>query len=107
MFARRTFVVLSILLATIALLTLPGFLWPKYMDSPLGIFAAVAYLSIYLFHGIGIPGLLQNNGACGWGWCAPTLFGWVFLCIFWFTIAWFMAWGIANVFRSNRASNQV
>jgi hypothetical protein len=29
-------------------------------------------LSIYLFHTLGIPGLLQHAGACGWGMCSPT-----------------------------------
>jgi hypothetical protein len=106
MFERRTFVVFVMLLAVVALLTLPALIWPKYLDSPLGIFIAVPFLSIYLFHGIGIPGLLQNNGACGWGWCAPTPFGWVFLCIVWLTVAWLIAWGIASVFRSKKVSRQ-
>ena len=106
MFARRTLVVLAILLASFALLTLPGLVWPKYLDSPLGIVVAVPYISIYLFHGLGIPGLLENNGACGWGWCAPTPFGLVFLCIVWLVIAWLMAWGIATVFRLSKKSRQ-
>jgi hypothetical protein len=100
MFARRTFLVFTVLLAAFALLTLPALVWPRYLDSPLGVVAAVPYLSIYLFHGIGVPGLLQNNGACGWGWCAPTPCGWAFLCLVWLGIAWLIAWGIASVFFS-------
>jgi hypothetical protein len=33
----------------------------------MGLFAALPYLSIYLFHSMGIPYLLQNNGASGLG----------------------------------------
>ncbi len=106
MFARRTFVVFAILMAAFALLTLPALVWPKYLDSPLGIVVAVPYLSVYLFHGLGVPGLLQNNGACGWGWCALTPFGWAFLCIVWLTVLWLMAWLIAKVFRSSSAGGR-
>lgn len=107
MFARSTLIVFGILLATFACLTLPSLVWPRYLDSPVGIIVAVPYLSIYLFDLVGIPGLLQNNSACGWGWCAPTPFGWAFLCTVWLIIAWLIAWGIAVVFRSHNGAGRV
>jgi hypothetical protein len=94
-FQPRTFKFLAALLVVFLLLSLPGFFWPAYLDSPVGLIVAVPYLSIYLFHKLGIPGLLQNDGACGWGWCAPTVFGWIFLLIAWLLIAWLLAWGLA------------
>jgi hypothetical protein len=96
MFTRRTLLVFLILAAAYGVLALPGLFWPSYLDSPIGLIFAIPFLSIYLFHTIGIPGLLQNNGACGWGWCAPTGFGWVFLVLFWSMVGWVIAWLIAS-----------
>jgi hypothetical protein len=98
-FTRRTLLVFLALLATLALFASPSLVWPAYLDSPVGLVVTVPYLSVYLFHSIGIPGLLQNNGACGWGWCAPTTFGWVFLSLVWATVAWLIAWLIAVATR--------
>jgi hypothetical protein len=103
MLSRRTFIFLLMLLGGIGVLLLPAAIWPKYLDSPLGIALVFPYLSIYLFHALGIPGLLQHNGACGWGWCAPTAFGWVFLCAVWLAVAWFIAWRLAVAFPAMSA----
>lgn len=92
---KRVLRVLIALLLGYALLILPGWVWPSYFDSPAGLLVLVPGLSIYFFHKIGVPGLLEHNGLCGWGWCAPTPFGWVFLVAFWVGFACLMAWGIA------------
>jgi hypothetical protein len=94
MLERRTLKVLGIMLLVHVLLLLPAKFWPGYLDSPVGVFLAAPYLSVYLFHGLGVPGLLQNDGACGWGWCAPTNFGWTFVGVFWVGLAWLVARGI-------------
>lgn len=97
MLAPRTLKILAVVLALYGLLALPSFVWPFYADSPAGLFVLVPGLSIYLFHKAGIPGLLEHNGLCGWGWCAPTPFGWVFLVVFWLLAAWLLAWAIASL----------
>ncbi len=102
MFLPRTLKFFAAIIATFLLLSLPALVWPGYLDSPVGLIVAVPYLSIYLFHKIGIPGLLLNNGLCGWGWCAPTLFGWVFLVTFWLLIVWLLAYGLSG--RSSNSS---
>jgi hypothetical protein len=61
-------------------------------------------LSIYLFHTLGIPGLLQQGGACGWGWCSPTTWGWAFLAFFWLGVAWVVAWALARLTARRRVS---
>ena len=106
MLQPRTLKFFAAIIATLLLLSLPGLVWPGYLDSPAGLIVAVPYLSIYLFHKIGIPGLLEHNGACGWGWCAPTLFGWVFLCAFWLLIAWLLAWGLSSLTLRQRGTPQ-
>jgi branched-subunit amino acid transport protein len=105
LFTVHTLRVFAVLVAMYGLLTLPALKWPACLDSPAGIVVAVPYLSIYLFHAIGIPGLLQNNGACGWGWCAPTLLGWVFLVFVWLAVAWLVAYAIGRIFL--RADDKV
>ena len=95
MLTQRTLRTLMLLMLGYALLVFPGFLWPSYFDSPAGLLVLVPGLSTYLFHKIGVPGLLEHNGLCRWGWCAPTAFGWVFLVASWLLLAWLIAWGIA------------
>lgn len=97
MFQPRTFKFFAAIIATLLLLSSPALVWPGYLDSPVGLIVAVPYLSIYLFHQIGIPGLLENNGLCGWGWCAPTISGWVFLATFWCLMTWLLAWGLSSL----------
>jgi hypothetical protein len=101
MFKPRTLKILAAIITGYLLLLLPAQIWTGYLDTPVGIILVFPYLSIYLFHGIGIPFLLQNNGACGWGWCAPTLFGWVFLGAFWILVVWLIAAGLAGQFHRN------
>ncbi|MBT9487016.1 MAG: hypothetical protein IV093_05840 [Rubrivivax sp.] len=87
----RTGGLFALIVGAWALVLMPGLWWPGYLDSPIGLLAAMPYLSIYLFHAVGVPGLLQNGGLCGWGWCPPTLFGWGFLGAVWGAVAWGLA----------------
>jgi hypothetical protein len=91
----RTLKILAVLLVVYALAVLPAYLGPSYLEEASSYFVLVPFLSIYAFHELGIPGLLVSNGACGWGWCSPTAFGWVFLAVFWIAVAWLIAWGVA------------
>jgi hypothetical protein len=67
------------------------------MDSPLGLLLIAPLLSVYLLHKLGVPGLLEHNGLCGWGWCDPTLFGWLFTAAFLLIGVWLIAWAIASL----------
>jgi hypothetical protein len=102
MLEPRTLKILGLILAAYVLLLAPGFFWPAYLDSPVGILLLVPMLSIYLFHSLGVPGLLQNNGLCGWGWCSPTWFGWAFLMVAWVMVAWGISRGVAALTNEAR-----
>lgn len=91
----RTLKILALIVLAYVLLVLPGLVWSPYFDSPAGFLVLVPGLSIYVFHKVGVPGLLEHNGLCGWGWCSPTLFGWVFMVAFWVLVSWLIAWGVA------------
>lgn len=95
MLKLRTLKIFGLILAACVLLLAPGFFWPAYLDSPVGVLLLVPMLSVYLFHALGVPGLLQNNGLCGWGWCSPTWFGWTFLVLVWGMVAWGISWCVA------------
>ena len=94
---QRTLRIFVVIVAGYALLVLPGFIWRPWFDSPAGLLVLIPGMSVYLFHKLGVPGLLEHNGYCGWGMCAPTVFGWVFLVAVWLLVAWFAAWGMAAV----------
>ncbi|HMG71346.1 MAG TPA: hypothetical protein VK544_09555 [Gemmatimonadaceae bacterium] len=99
MLAPRTLRILFALLIGYALLVAPAY-WGK----SIGIYAMlVPLISIYVFNKLGIPGLLDHKGACGWGICNPTPFGYAFVVVFWIAVAWFVAWGLARLTSRSRA----
>ena len=94
---RRRLRLFAVFWLIYAVLCLPALIWPGYLDSAMGLLLVVPYMSIYLFDMLGIPGLLQNNGLCGWGWCAPSTFGWTFLIAVWLGVSWLLAWMIDRI----------
>jgi hypothetical protein len=103
MLLPRTLKILAVLLTAYALLVISAYWGPAYLEGMSSYFVIVPFLSIYIFHKLGIPGLLEHNGACGWGWCSPTASGWAFLVVFWIAVAWFIAWGLARLTARSKA----
>jgi hypothetical protein len=97
MFEARTLKILFILLAGYALLAIPAYWGPPFLEEFSSLAVIVPLLSVHAFHRLGIPGLLEHGGYCGWGMCSPTAFGWGFLALFWMGAAWLAAWGIARL----------
>ncbi len=93
----KTIKIMAMLIMSYFILWIPVLLSPSYLDSPLGFIVTMPYFSLYLLNGMGVPYLLQNNGLCGWGWCSPSLFGWLILVIIWLIITWLIARIIAIV----------
>ncbi len=75
----RTLKIFAALLAGYALLAISAYRGSSDLEPMSGYVVMVPLLSIYLFHKPGIPGLPGHDGACGWGWCAPTTSGRAFL----------------------------
>ena len=71
-------------------------LWPSLLETQVGLLAFLPFLGVYLLSMAGVPWLLANKGVCGWGWCAPSVFGWLFLAVIWLGLMWalagFLAW---------------
>lgn len=88
---RRTLRYFAAIVSAYIVLAVPALIWPDYLDTLPGRIAAVPILSIYLLHAVGVPGLLEQGGACGWGWCQPTNFGWLLLFLLWVGLAWLAA----------------
>lgn len=103
MFSLRTLKFLAAIMVAYAALVVPGFIWPSYFDSAAGLLILVPGLSIYFFNKIGVPGLLEHDGYCGWGLCSPTLFGMVFVIAAWLLLAWLVAWAAAEMTRRRTA----
>ncbi len=97
MFARRTLGILAALVGAYLLFLLAAYLGPSWLAEPARFAVLVPYLSLHAFHKLGVPGLLEHNGLCGWGWCSPTAFGWAFLAAFWIGVMWLVAWGLARL----------
>jgi len=92
----RTLKILAALLGAYVLLALAGMLGPPFerVSAPL---ILAPFFSAHVFHKLGVPGLLEQGGNCGWGWCSPTPLGWVLVALFWLGIAWLAAWGLARL----------
>jgi|SRR5882724_10345060 len=104
MLAPRTLKILAALLSAYVILSVPAWWGPAFLEEASAYIYIMPILAIYLFHAIGIPGLLEHNGACGWGICSPTIFGWAFLILFWVGIAWLIAWGVARLTTRSKAN---
>lgn len=93
----RTLKFLAALLAACALLAIPTYCGPAVLEPLSGRVVIVPLFSIFIFHKLGVPGLLEHDGACGWGLCAPTTLGLVFLFVFWLGVIWLLAWALARI----------
>lgn len=102
MLRPRTLKILTVMLGGYGLATVPAYWGPSWLESISAYFVMAPLLSIYIFHAVGVPGLLEHNGACGWAWCSPTVFGWLFLGLVWLAIAWLIAWGAARLIGRRR-----
>ena len=96
MFSPRTLAIFVALALAYALLALPALFWDDYLSSPVGVLVALPYLSGALLHQLGVPGVLAQGGACGWGWCPLSELGWILVVGLWLTLAWFVAWAIGR-----------
>jgi len=92
-----TLKILAGLLFAYALSSLPAWVGPSFLGEISIYVYMTPIFSIYFFHYIGVPGLLEHNGYYGWRVCSPTAWGWTFLVLFWVGIAWLVAWGIASL----------
>jgi hypothetical protein len=97
MLEPRTLKTLGILVVAYIVLALPAYIGPAFLAERSFYLVLAPYVSLHVFTRVGIPGLLENDGFCGWGWCSPTLSGWIFLALFWIALAWLAAWAIAKI----------
>lgn len=107
MLHSRTLKVLSVFIALLGLLSLGALVWPDYFGSTKSLITTVPYLSMYLLHEVGVPGLLEHAGLCGAGWCALSKLGSAVLVVVWFVIVWLVAWGIASVTKRLGRNSQL
>jgi hypothetical protein len=107
MLNRRTVKIFTGLWAAYALLSLPAWVGPAFLQEISGDIYLTPIFAIYIFHRLGLPGLLEHGGACGWSLCAPTAAGWAFLILFWAGVAWCVAWGLARLTLGSSARAHV
>lgn len=102
MLERRTLQVALGLAALYALLFLPGLIWAGYSESPFGVVMLLPYLTAVALHAAGVPGVLEHDGLCGWGWCAPTTTGLVMVVVLWIGATWLLSFALARLWRRFR-----
>ena len=102
MLDRRTLTILVVLLAAGALLWTAVATVPALAESSLAVVVLVPLFAVYALHRLGVPGLLEHDGLCGWGWCAPTPAGGLLGAAALVLAAWVLAWGLAALTRRVR-----
>lgn len=109
MFERTTVKVFFIIAITYLVIWLPYAVWQS--DLPAGLEPLYAILGfahlipIAVLSRLGIPGLLDNNGHnCGWGWCGPTILGYLVTIVLWTQAAWLLAWLISKLISGNKGN---
>lgn len=98
----RPWKVFAVMVAAYALLLVLGLAFEDALGSVALALAVLPYFSVLLMHQAGLPGVLENNGLCGWGWCAPTPLGWALAAVLWLALAWGLAWVISALWRARR-----
>jgi hypothetical protein len=99
MFERTTIKLLVAIAGGYLCVWLPYVVWqdklPAFLTAPYAALGLGQAIPVYVLSGMGVPGLLESNGHCGWGWCGPTVLGSVVLAIFWVVVVWLIAWLIS------------
>lgn len=70
----------------------------EWLDYPM----LAGYVAVLIAHQLGVPGVLEQDGLCGWGMCAPTPFGWAIAIGFWLLALAALSWIVAWLFTRNR-----
>lgn len=96
MHARSTFTIFKALVATYLIIASPAYLGPAALGEYSAALVSPVMLSLYVFHRLGVPGLLEDDGLC-WSWCGPSAVGVVLLIMFWLGAAWLAAWVLSRV----------
>jgi hypothetical protein len=96
MHARSTYTVFKALVAAYILIASPAYIGPAALGEYSAALVSPVMLSLYVFHRLGVPGLLEDDGLC-WSWCGPSAFGVLFLLVFWLGAAWLAAWALSRV----------
>jgi hypothetical protein len=94
---KRALIIFAVIVAAYLIVVLPGFWWPNYLGSWFVMLPVVPYLTVLFLNMIGVPHVLADGGLCGWGWCAPTVFGWVLSYSFWLVLIWLISLGLAKL----------
>lgn len=74
---HRALVYLFVMVGLYLIALAPSLVWPAYLDSPMRVLVIAPFVVAQVLHGLGLPGLLEADGLCGWGWCNPSPVGWL------------------------------
>jgi hypothetical protein len=95
-----TLKLLALLIATVAALVAGAYAEVPYLMDAGALLFIAALLLLFVFTQVGIPGLLEHAGNCGWGICGPTPWGLAFLAAVVLGILWLLARGAAAIIEA-------
>lgn len=98
----RPWKIFAVIVGAYGLLLAVGLLFEDTLGAVAMPLVAVPYFSVLLMHKAGLPGVLEHDGLCGWGWCMPTPLGWALTAALWLALAWGLSLGIAALLRARR-----
>jgi hypothetical protein len=103
-FRPLTLRILALLLLCLGAVIAGGYAKLPYLATATQGFILGLLTATYFFSALGVPGLLQHGGHCGWAWCNPTPLGWLFLAVMVLLVLWVVAWMLARVIDALRTS---
>ena len=95
MFSRSTLMILTVIIGIYIIVVIPGIILNYYdFGKPYTGFFPIVFINkpIAIFLSSGISMVTETGSCSPIAYCSVTITGWLLLVLFWFLLAWTLAW---------------
>lgn len=102
----KIFIVMVITISVIVIPQIVSIIWhtplPSFLDAFYFLLFIVYSFPLFALNDIGVSGIITSNGNCGWGWCGPTMIGYLIITAFWIAALWIIACCISYFLKTKK-----